>query len=409
MGNLDLKFYWAVFLRRLPYFLVIVAFLTAIGVTVAMILPPVYTSSASMLVEPQQIPGDLAQTTVPVDPFEQAQIIEQRLMTRANLLALAKRDRHLRRRRPADVLERPWSATSAERITFIGFVPDVTRGAEHPRRHHHRRLLRGADRRVRQQGRERARQPRARGERQAPHRAGPTTRCSSSSPRSTGCRASSSGRATRSPSSRPRTSRRCPTASTERRNRQILEQERLLALEREEAALKNQRATVVWVFERTGRSARDGRPQPGGGAARGAQERADAAAHDLRRRAARASACSKSQVAALEALVEEQRAARAVPGADGSAAEPASGLDLELAPIDARLQFIQEDKAAIEKTLAELDRLDPGDAGQRAGAGRRSSASSPTPRTSTTPPSPTSARPRSASASRCSPRASASR
>ena len=56
-----------------------------------MILPPVYTSSASMLVEPQQIPGDLAQTTVPVDPFEQAQIIEQRLMTRANLLALAER------------------------------------------------------------------------------------------------------------------------------------------------------------------------------------------------------------------------------------------------------------------------------------------------------------------------------
>ena len=91
MDKLDLKFYWSVFLRRLPYFLVVLALLSAIGITVAMILPPVYRSAASMLVEPQQIPDDLAQTTVPVNPFEQVQIIEQRLMTRANLLALADR------------------------------------------------------------------------------------------------------------------------------------------------------------------------------------------------------------------------------------------------------------------------------------------------------------------------------
>ena len=91
MPNLDLRYALAVFLRRLPYFLVIVAFLTAGAVTVAMILPPVYTSSASMLVEPQQIPGELAQTTVPVNPYEQAQIIEQRIMTRANLVQLAER------------------------------------------------------------------------------------------------------------------------------------------------------------------------------------------------------------------------------------------------------------------------------------------------------------------------------
>ena len=42
MANLDLKYYWAVFLRRLPYFLVIAALLAAIGITVASILPPVY-------------------------------------------------------------------------------------------------------------------------------------------------------------------------------------------------------------------------------------------------------------------------------------------------------------------------------------------------------------------------------
>jgi succinoglycan biosynthesis transport protein ExoP len=44
-----------------------------------------------------------------------------------------------------------------------------------------------------------------------------------------------------------------------------------------------------------------------------------------------------------------------VPDADGNAAAPPSELDLELAPIDARLEFIAAEKAMIEETLAELD------------------------------------------------------
>ena len=91
MGNVDLKFYLSIFLRRLPYFMVIAAFLSAIGIAVASILPPIYRSSASILVEAPQIPDDLARTTVPIDPVEQIQIIEQRLMTRANILSLADR------------------------------------------------------------------------------------------------------------------------------------------------------------------------------------------------------------------------------------------------------------------------------------------------------------------------------
>src|SRR5690606_20872746 len=73
------------------YFVVIAAFFSAIGIAVAAILPPVYRSTASILVESQQIPGDLARSTVPVNPIEQIQIIQQRLMTRSNLLSLASR------------------------------------------------------------------------------------------------------------------------------------------------------------------------------------------------------------------------------------------------------------------------------------------------------------------------------
>ena len=65
--------------------------MSAIGLAVASILPPVYRATARMLVETPQIPGNLAQSTVPVNAIEQIEIIQQRLMTRANLLGLADR------------------------------------------------------------------------------------------------------------------------------------------------------------------------------------------------------------------------------------------------------------------------------------------------------------------------------
>ena len=122
MGNVDLKFYLSIFLRRLPYFIVIAAFLSAIGIAVASILPPIYRSSATMLVEAPQIPGDLARTTVPIDPVQQIQIIEQRLMTRANILSLADQLRDLRR--PARHRGRLRSSPTC--------APRTVLGADHP-------------------------------------------------------------------------------------------------------------------------------------------------------------------------------------------------------------------------------------------------------------------------------------
>ena len=55
MGNLDLKFYLSIFLRRLPYFLVIAAFLSAVGIAVASILPPIYRSTR---LDPGREPAD---------------------------------------------------------------------------------------------------------------------------------------------------------------------------------------------------------------------------------------------------------------------------------------------------------------------------------------------------------------
>ena len=146
-----------------------------------------------------------------------------------------------------------------------------------------------------------------------------------------------------------------PDSLAERRNRQILEQERLIALQREESDLKNQRATVVWVFERTGRSATAGQLSP-------EEEQLDALQNQLVQQRTIYAATSprirmlENQLAALQKLVDDQREARSVPGPDGKAAPPTSELDVELAPIDARLKFIAEDKAAIQKTLDDLDK-----------------------------------------------------
>ena len=87
----DLKFYLTIFLRRLPWFLIVSTIITAVAVVVAISLPPAYVSQMRLVMEAPQIPDDLAASTVRTPALEQLQIIEQRLMTRANLLDIARR------------------------------------------------------------------------------------------------------------------------------------------------------------------------------------------------------------------------------------------------------------------------------------------------------------------------------
>ena len=85
-----IAFYIAVFIRRIHYFILIFGVLAAISVTVARLLPAVYVSSSRLLIESSQIPTSLAESTVQTGASEELQIIEQRLMTRVNLLDVAR-------------------------------------------------------------------------------------------------------------------------------------------------------------------------------------------------------------------------------------------------------------------------------------------------------------------------------
>ncbi|WP_342078262.1 lipopolysaccharide biosynthesis protein [Yoonia sp. SS1-5] len=87
----DIKFYISLFFRRLHYFLLILILCTATGLVLALTLPPVYRAEARLLVESPQIPDDLAASTVRAGAPELLRVIEQRLLTRANLLDLARR------------------------------------------------------------------------------------------------------------------------------------------------------------------------------------------------------------------------------------------------------------------------------------------------------------------------------
>jgi uncharacterized protein involved in exopolysaccharide biosynthesis len=88
-SQFDIRAYLAILRRRFMY-LLLPAILVAIGgVGVAYIMPPVYNAGATILVESQQIPTDLASPTVTANAAERIQVIQQRLLTRDNLLQIA--------------------------------------------------------------------------------------------------------------------------------------------------------------------------------------------------------------------------------------------------------------------------------------------------------------------------------
>src|SRR5262245_32432508 len=86
---LDLAYYFELLWKRKFYLLVPFVLVFALGCAAAMLWPPTYLSEAKILVESQQIPADLVKPTVTAGAKERIQVIEQRVMTRDNLLSIA--------------------------------------------------------------------------------------------------------------------------------------------------------------------------------------------------------------------------------------------------------------------------------------------------------------------------------
>ncbi len=116
--------------RRLPLLILIAAVGLGVSIRYAMQLPSIYRASTRVLVERQQIPDELARSTVNLTTSQRLQLVEERLMARATLIAVIERldlfgDTPLPLDRKVEMVR---EATRIESIS--GVNPGQTWGAE---------------------------------------------------------------------------------------------------------------------------------------------------------------------------------------------------------------------------------------------------------------------------------------
>jgi len=81
-------YYWELLKRRKYYFAIPFVAVALIGSALAFIWPPTYSSEGKILVQSQLIPTELVHPTVTSAAQERIQVIEQKLMTRDNMIAI---------------------------------------------------------------------------------------------------------------------------------------------------------------------------------------------------------------------------------------------------------------------------------------------------------------------------------
>ncbi|WP_372992197.1 GumC family protein [Sulfitobacter sp.] len=88
---MDFRFYLQRFARRIHWFLLFLIIGGLGGLGAILYLPPIYGGHARLLMEAEQIPDELAASTVRTQGSEQLELIRQRILRRDTLLDLASR------------------------------------------------------------------------------------------------------------------------------------------------------------------------------------------------------------------------------------------------------------------------------------------------------------------------------
>jgi uncharacterized protein involved in exopolysaccharide biosynthesis len=86
--TLDLGDYLSAFKRRRGLIMVVAGVVFTLGLITAFIWPPTYQSSSTILIEAQEVPAELIQSTVTSFAAQRIQVISQRVMTRTNLVEI---------------------------------------------------------------------------------------------------------------------------------------------------------------------------------------------------------------------------------------------------------------------------------------------------------------------------------
>lgn len=351
---LDLAFYLALFLRRLHYFLIFAVAGTAIGVALALTLPPSYQAGARLVVESEQIPDELAASTVRTEASEQLQIIQQRILTRDTLLEMANRlDIYdavppSERLRPDEIVEdlrsririRTTGGRGSATLVNISFTApssnlaaQVTNEVVTAMLEENVRMRTG----VSGQTLEFFEQEVQRLDEELANR---------------GAQIIAFQEANRDA---------LPESLVFRRGQLAAAQERLLQLTREEAALNDRRKGLVSLYETTGNVSGFGQPQatPSQARLRELRERFSASVAILSMENPR-NRVLKQQIDALEEIVAEERqaqlAAQSAGAVDAQSGEVLSLYDIQIADLDNQVEFLSSQRAQIEAEMEKLQK-----------------------------------------------------
>jgi polysaccharide biosynthesis transport protein len=101
----SIRDYLAVLRRRKTLLLAVTLGALLLSLLVAMLLPSVYESTATILIEQQEIPEDLIRSTVTGYADQRVQVISQRVMTTANLTEIIKKFNLYAKERDSEPLE----------------------------------------------------------------------------------------------------------------------------------------------------------------------------------------------------------------------------------------------------------------------------------------------------------------
>lgn len=343
----DLKFYLALFLRRLHYFLFIAIAVAAAGITLAYTLPPVFQAQARLLVESPQIPDDLAASTVETDAPEMLSIIQQQILTRANLLDLSRRfDIHADRpNMPADEIVTDMRARTTITLPRVsarqkGAAPAgiVVVSFAAPQGQLSAQVTNELVTQILQQNVEL--RTSASGETLAFFEQ-EVDRLNEDLAR----------QGARMLEFKLQNKEALPESLDYRRTRQAAQQEQLAQVNRELAGLRDRRTTLSDLYERTGRVETGSENlTPEQAQLEALKDQLTAALVVYSPQNPRVKTL-QAQITALEAVVGAQL------GTDGSeGSQELTSFDLQMADIDGQISYLAEQKTAIEAELVELAR-----------------------------------------------------
>lgn len=103
--TLDFGDYLGAFRRRRGMIITVAGIVFLLGLITAVAWPPTYSASSTILIEEQDIPTELIQSTVTSYAAQRIQIISQRVMSRANLLKIIDKYNLYERERRLDTIE----------------------------------------------------------------------------------------------------------------------------------------------------------------------------------------------------------------------------------------------------------------------------------------------------------------